>query len=217
MAQFDLKAFCRKCSEKPQFDLQAFYSKCEAGVEKLKRDEERRYPENRLFFQSAKQINDEFKKALDEVKIEVGIVPDEIYISTSADGKVAVNFGATLLKSEISFQVTLNVRSVSRKQRKKKKSFSYERYVAEEYDRCVFEYDRLRQELKCTWKACDVPPGELEMARRSVEEDRRNAYIRLSAFRRNNCATAVIKQAELEVANLNLLLNKLGKHYPRRA
>jgi hypothetical protein len=186
-------------------------------VEKLKRDEERAYPENRLFFRSARQINDEFRRALDEVKMEAGISADEIYISTSAGGKVAVNLGATLLKTEICFQVTINVRSLSRKYRKRGKPFSYERYVAEEYDRCIFEYERLRQELKCTWKACDVSPGELEAARRSVEEDRQNVHIKLSAFKRNNCATAIIKQTELEIATLNLLLNKLGKYYPRRA
>jgi hypothetical protein len=194
-----------------------YFCKCKDGLGKFKKDEERLYPENRLFFHSARHINEEFKKALDEVKTEAGFVPGEVYISTKSNGELAVNLGATLLNIEILFKMTINIRSVSRKYHKKSKPFSFERYVAEEYDRCVFEYERLRREMKSTWKACDVTPGELDRAIRLVEKDRQNAFEKLSAFRRNHCAMAVIKYAELEVANLNLLLKKLSKYYPRRA
>jgi hypothetical protein len=201
----------------PEFDLKGLFHRLEAGVEKLRKEEKRKYPENRLFLRSERQINDEFKEALDEVKREAGFLPGEIYISTRSDGELVVNLGVTLLKIEVLFRITINIRSVSRKYRKKNKSFSFERRVAEEYDRCIFEYERLRRELKSTWRACDVPPGDLERAIRSVEEDCRNASRKLAAFKRNNCSDAAIKQAESEVASLNLLFNQLQKFNSRRA
>lgn len=199
-----------------QFDLKAFMALCEATMSQFKREEKRDRWENALLFRTPRQINEEFKRGLDEIKKEVGLIPTELYISTRPDGTQSVELGATLLEMEVVFHVSIDIRRVSQKFKKKGQFFCFERKVADEYDRCVRHYREIKQEIGQSWPAGTVSYSELLCAITSVEEERRQAFAQLLAYRRNNGPLDAQKKLAMKVGNLDFLLSRLRKLSSRR-
>lgn len=200
-----------------QFNLKDFLRRAEDTWEEFARLEEKDFPEHEHILQTPRQINEAFKQGLDEVRLEAGIDPGGLYISTKPDGTPSVNLGATLLDIKIVFQLSIDVPKLSRKWRKKCKGLPFEQKVKDEYDRCEKLYRQISQELEITWRACDVPPDELEQAIGFIEEAHGRALKKYSALYRNMGSEASQKQAVAEAANLAILLKKLQSLSQKRA
>lgn len=204
-----------------RFDLMIFLEKCRASMEEFRKEEEKEFPEHALMHLSTDEINRRFKARLDEIKKEHGFMPGEVYISSEPDGQItSVDMGATLLGLEVSFRVWSDVRQLSKRPKWVKDrwvaEFSFEREVAQEYNRCVRLFEDTYRQLKSTWKARDVDQRERERALRFIDEAIGQARGRLSAYRKTQASNAAKKHVRAELDNLNLLEARLKELDPRR-
>jgi hypothetical protein len=164
------------------YEVPAFLYKCVATLDDFQEEEKQKYPENQLLYRSALDIMRDFNFELDAVKRDLEIIPDEVYISFFDNGSLAVNMGETLLKLRIDFQLSIDVRSASRLNRRWGKTFSYEHEFCQEYNRCRRQYNHFLAELKQAHNARDCSYGELMQAMDYVTRAQSEALVRLSTM-----------------------------------
>lgn len=192
-----------------QFDLTTFLRMCVITVESFKRVEEKKYPQNDFILKSSEQINEEFQRILDAARFDVGLQPDEVYITLWADGVSTANLGSTLLARKVIFSERCDIQKLSREARKKGKFFSFELYFFEKYQLAYRVLEMMAQEISEAHKARDVPVDERARVLQALEEEYKARYLLLRMLSKKKYVTQEKEEIQKHLNHLDVLISKL--------
>lgn len=193
-----------------------FLLACEEGLGEFSQREKLHHPENVLLCRTPKQISDDFNTELDIARSKVGFIREEVYISFFEDDSMSVNLGETLLGHRVYFEVFINVKQAAKKPVNGIASFSFEREVANEYNKCLRQYNFFLKEIEKAYLARVCNYGDLLNALDVVEQARRHALNRISSLSKLKYFQAVRGGEESDMKKLNLIVIKLRRLIERR-
>jgi hypothetical protein len=165
-----------------RFNLKVFLSLCEADLPEFEINEKLHYEENQLITMSGPEISAKFNRGLDEIRMALEFIPEELYISTWTNGRIAVNFGATLLNLRVDFLAPVDIVSLRHQSKRKGRSFLYEKVVIEEHNRCATQYQLYSQEIKQAFNASRASKGQLMIAIEHVSNAIKHLSVHLNAL-----------------------------------
>lgn len=143
-------------------------------------EEERRdRPDHALFLWTSRKFNRRYSRTLGRIKRKAQIVRDEVYVSFLSSETV-VHLGIDLLRREIRFNVSLDIRRLSEESRKSGKPFSFERSVMREFDRCETELEQMAEEFELLYPAVDLEGDVLLKVLERLRNERKQMVARVT-------------------------------------
>ena len=196
-----------------QFNVDAFLKIClvNAGLPKTQAAELNKYPENEFLLKTTKQINEDFQLALDEAKHEVGLLPDEVYVTRWADGTSTANLGSTLLACKVTFSDNFDVKKLSKDARDKDEFLLFELLFLERYHQCCRLVNTMEREISGAYNARDVPVDERASVLQALEEEHKARCKLLRILSKQKYVTQEKEEIQKHLNHLEVLISKLKR------
>lgn len=189
---------------------------CLVNLPEFKREERKNFPENRLMLKTAVGLERKMRERLDLVKYERGLEPEEVYISRGVRGDVTVNLGLTLQNAQVIFPRDFNLKRLVASRLNPRYPYLFEEEFVRRYKKCWHQFNVLMDEIDLAERAKDVGQWEVVEALQILNEKYNNEFDVLKKLTLKNEDVRLKEEVQRNLANIRLLIAKLGRIHKAR-